>query len=954
MARQQIRDYEFDASAGTIKVQGRWSIDELLMVVNAQDNVIIYNFSDPGKKASAAFTSGGNAKWPAPLDGGITTFTLTFDTSAMDDSDPLAVYLEDIGNGVKVRPWDFGTDAIERIRVSNPVSLIDADFEYGLQESKWQDLGQNSNIPSFYAVPGAGYSVTAVSSNGASPYSTITVTTTNGVPAVGDPVSVTGTLNQLAEGLFVTITSNGTTQFTYLAKSQVGSGTNSIFTPYVEIKKGGVYSGASLDLLSATGDGASNVTLVFNSNHGLFPGSPLYVSDSTAGAQAHEGSFFVNEIVDGKTVIYDAGQTVTSGAISNLTVYAKNDSFFVHRPFDGGVQVGPFLPMSGLEAKRQTKRYFRYQSGKGILFSTGTLFCPGYDLLSLTYSSPDITITTDGIHGVQVGAEVTVSDVVSTNYNGVYIVKEVVSDTVFKVAANVAPSDATAILGEQPRISVSKWTGGSVKCGIFDDSNGMYWGYDGQQLGVAIRTSTAQVAGTCSATNGSATVTGTNTRFTDQLRYGDTVILRGQVFRISGVISDTEISVAPNYRGVTAAGIKMTKRLERRIPQSAFNMDKIDGTGPSGYDFDPTRMQMLAIQYTWYGAGFVDFMLRGPRGEMITAHRESNNNVNFEAYMRSGNLPARYEVINFSALGDLATSSGTSGDLQLVSTAEFPDASATYPQWVTINSTISGDVITEICSYTGKNDLTNTLTGVTRAADYNQFVAGASRTFKGTATARDHVAGSRVTLLNTTCAPSISHWGSAVIMDGGFDQDTGYLFSLTDFDITVASGTTETILLFRPAPSVSNTLPGTLGQREIINRSVIKLQSMEIQCDRNIEIVGVLNPRNVGSVTWSNCREQTLGAGINVSQPSFAQFAANSEFDAAPENGEILFRYINPASRTVKQVYDLTDVKSVENSILGGNTVYPDGPEVIAFVVRNRSNQSALVDISIKWTEEQA
>jgi hypothetical protein len=57
-------------------------------------------------------------------------------------------------------------------------------------------------------------------------------------------------------------------------------------------------------------------------------------------------------------------------------------------------------------------------------------------------------------------------------------------------------------------------------------------------------------------------------------------------------------------------------------------------------------MQMLMIQYTWYGAGFVDFGVRGPLGNYIFCHRFMNNNLNYEAYMRSGNLPARYQAVN--------------------------------------------------------------------------------------------------------------------------------------------------------------------------------------------------------------------------------------------------------------------------------------------------------------------
>lgn len=35
--------------------------------------------------------------------------------------------------------------------------------------------------------------------------------------------------------------------------------------------------------------------------------------------------------------------------------------------------------------------------------------------------------------------------------------------------------------------------------------------------------------------------------------------------------------------------------------KSDFNLDKLDGTGPSGLDLDPTKMNMFRISYGWYG-----------------------------------------------------------------------------------------------------------------------------------------------------------------------------------------------------------------------------------------------------------------------------------------------------------------------------------------------------------------
>jgi len=70
----------------------------------------------------------------------------------------------------------------------------------------------------------------------------------------------------------------------------------------------------------------------------------------------------------------------------------------------------------------------------------------------------------------------------------------------------------------------------------------------------------------------------------------------------------------------------------------------MDGTGASLYNLDLTRMQMFYIDYTWYGAGAIRFGFKNNRGEVIYCHRIPNNNINTEAYMRSGNLVARYET----------------------------------------------------------------------------------------------------------------------------------------------------------------------------------------------------------------------------------------------------------------------------------------------------------------------
>ena len=960
MSRRREERYRFDASEKKIFISDRHTQNDILLIINAVDGIIIANQLDPGKGFTTTYypLPITNADWEYSTDG-YTEVLLDYDTTGMSDTDELTIFIEDEQRGLKVRPYDFGTDAIERIRIAQPQSLIDADFEYGLQNTKWQSLGLNRNIPSFFELPGPALSVDNIESLGAATYSTIRVTVTAGTAiAVGTPVSISGTTNPLAEGLFVVVANNDPTLSTFDIQAKGSIPTGSIYTTYSVVKEGGQYGGTPMDVSSMSGDGAGgNVTINFGSPHGLIPGSPIAVVDTTAGTQSHEGRFFVTQIVDGDSVIYNTGQTVTSGSISttNVTVYAINDSFYTHRPFDGGVLMGPALPIHGLEAKRQTKRYFRYQSGKGILFSTGTLFNPVFDIQTATYSSPDITITTQIPHGLQDGATVRVYGITSTGYNGNYTVKSVTSEYVFTVAAGgTAPTDATAVLEAQPRIAVTGWSGASIRCGLFDDANGMYWDYDGRELAVVRRSSTFQLAGICSLTSGSQAVTGTNTRFTEQLKVGDRIVIRGQTYIVTTITDDTNLSVSPENRGVTVTNVKPTIVRELRVPQSQFNYDRIDGTDtPSGYQVDLAKMQMLGIQYSWYGAGFVDFMLRGINGEMITVHRMKNNNINDEAFMRSGNLPARYEVSNYSADGRLASASGTSGDITLDDASRFPTGSATYPEYVMITSNQSGTIYHEVISYTGKSG--NTLTGTTRATSYTQYLAGASRTFSGASTAYNHPAGSSVILLNTTCSPTISHWGSAVIMDGGFDEDSGYLFNLGRSNVTISGNSSVAVLLFRPAPSVSDTIPGLLGEREVINRSQITLKELSVNnnSNRNLEISAILNPSNVGAATWQNANTTSVGAA-SVFQPSFAQYATSGGTilgGTAPADGEILFRYLSSSGTTV---YNLSAIKEVQNSILGGDNTYPDGPEAIVFYITNNNSQSASIDLLLRWTEAQA
>ena len=614
----------------------------------------------------------------------------------------------------------------------------------------------------------------------------------------------------------------------------------------------------------------ASMQVTFATPHGLVPGSNILTSISSTGTNHNlaAGPFYVESTPTANTLRYTvrAAGVVDAGVLMAGSVYSRPDSFFVHRPYDGGVQLGTGGPQHGAQAIRQSKKYIRYQSGKGIMYTTGALFAPSYNLQALTSTGTAIgsfiTVTTDDVdHGCQVGGVIKIIGVSTPGYNGTYTVTDVITERQFKIQAQTVLGNVYATLSTTAQMSVEHWHGATVRAGTFDDQNGMFWQYNGKDLSVGRRSSTFQLAGFVNILRDSNLVNGTNTRFRDQLNAGDRIVIKGMTHVVSSVTSDTQISITPDFRGtVDVTQVKLCLVRDFITPQSEFNMDRIDGTGPSGYNVDISKMQMIGIQWSWYGAGFIDYMARGSDGNFIFVHRIRNSNTNTEAYMRTGNMPVRYEVLNEGPPGKLAKSiTASQTTVQLVDASKFPNDAGTI------------QIDNELISFTGKSG--NTLTGCTRSAPLINFVGGSQRTFRG-GVAATHEYNTGVVLVSNTISPIISHWGSAIITDGRFDEDRGYIFNYAATNISVST-TKQTAFLIRLAPSVSNAIVGDLGERELLNRAQLLLKGIEITSDSGtggIVVEGVLNPQNyptnVAAIAWSGLQGSSQGG-----QPSFAQIA---------------------------------------------------------------------------------
>jgi hypothetical protein len=973
VAQRKEEIYKFTpgaAGVGTIKFPGHVESRNLIMITNADTGQIIYNQFDPSKGAIRSHEhiwqgdpDFPDVDFPWSIDG-TCVFTFDADTSSMSSTDQLSVLIDDYRSGTKFRPYDHGLDAVEKMRVSNPESRIDTDFELGIQETKWEAIGYNKNHAAAYRYGGSPLSLSSLSSDGGDP-ATITGTVAAGTgPAAGEPVSIEGTSFENANGTRICLQSDvASGTFVYQADGAAGSGT--IDNVVTEVRKADFYTSSNLPIVDRlqVNNGSRDVTVTFLQEHGLFPGSKITLIDTdrttntpSSPAAEWEGSFFVKEVTNGEILVYELPTALTAASVDITTngqvqAIANDASFARSRPFDGGVQIGTSLPVHSLKIVRQTKDYFRYQSGKGIWWSTAVSFQPNYPISGVTVSGGIVTVTTEVEHGIGIGARIFLEGVKTADYYGAYFVSNVTSSTTFEatpVAGQTAPTVSPGVIEAGAKYTVERWAGASIRTGLFDDQNGMFFEWDGHKFWVVRRSTTTKLVGTVDFS--AHTVTGTGTKFTEQLSVHDKIVIRGASYEVTAIESDTSLRTACGNRSGTAiTGATATKTVEIRIPQEDFNYDTCDGQGPSGFLLRPRYTQMVGIDYSWYGSGFIDFKIRGPLGEWIKVHRMPNHNIYSEAYLRSGNLPGRYEIHNecgYSTLDGQLLAGATT--IPIADARLFPDGSATYPVTIALTGwdATAGTTLTELCTYHGivRNTLPDpggVLQNVTRRTTMSKVIKGKGydgtdfSSFSGITTNRTFEDGDGVALIGTNLAPTLNHWGCSVSMDGGFDRIPGFIFSYevdNNGNELYTDQLGKTFLAFRLCPAVSNSQPQAFGEREIVNRQELKLKSIEItnQDGFEAEVSGFLNPRNLGEPSYVRSSSQSFN-GVTTFQPTFTEIADTGGIvgtATAPQNTDLLFTFVVAPEKTTT-VFDLSGFKNLENSIQGGNKVYPDGPEVL-------------------------
>jgi hypothetical protein len=187
------------------------------------------------------------------------------------------------GSGGEIQfPAEF-IDPVTKLRVSEPQTLIDTDFEYGLQPTKWETVELINNTPSFFSKGGDTTipNIASVTTTATSREIKVTTSTPHGL-AVGIPINVTATKSITADGAYIINSIPDPLSFTYLGKEPQDF-TASIFDLYTSIITGEFFQGSQIRIsdsqgivTNGTATSPSVLTVQTDSPHGFQVGTPFY------------------------------------------------------------------------------------------------------------------------------------------------------------------------------------------------------------------------------------------------------------------------------------------------------------------------------------------------------------------------------------------------------------------------------------------------------------------------------------------------------------------------------------------------------------------------------------------------------------------------------------------------------------------------------------------------------
>jgi hypothetical protein len=452
---------------------------------------------------------------------------------------------------------------------------------------------------------------------------------------------------------------------------------------------------------------------------------------------------------------------------------------------------------------------------------------------------------------------------------------------------------------------------------------------------------------------------------------------------------------------------------------------------------------MAYIDYSWYGAGKIRFGFKTVDGQVQYVHEFVHNNNLFESYFRSGNLPARYEVVTYEnptyipylfhwgtsvimdgrfdddnaylftgssqtldVRGTTAKSFASSGinlttDLFTVQSHGFATGDILQFQSIATNGFPGTNTLNPATQIVGSNtraNLTNDgLYGVLVNSPNLIHLTPPNVTIsRGTGysinpqTIQSAQSGTTVTITTTlphglTTGMYAGIYGSSRVPNGPFyvtrTSDTVFTYQATNVTTPVTAANDPNIIIsevinftsqgntqytyflypngslnntsgpnyqpllsIRLSPSVSEGLTGKLGDRDVLNRMQLRLQEIGVSTTQLVDVKVLLNPR-LNNLNF-----------VGVDSPSLTQIVEHTAQDTVSGGVQVYnFRAAGGAAGAEDTtVVDVSTLFELSNSILGGDSIFPDGPDILTVAVSRLTGNSTLTSAKMSWAEAQA
>lgn len=212
--------------------------------------------------------------------------------------------------------------------------------------------------------------------------------------------------------------------------------------------------------------------------------------------------------------------------------------------------------------------------------------------------------------------------------------------------------------------------------------------------------------------------------------------------------------------------------VDNKVEQANWNIDKMDGTGPSGITLDWTKTQILAADYEWLGVGRVrmGFVVDG-----ITyyAHEFLNTNVLDVVYMQTPNLPLRSEITNDGTgvaayMDQICSTVISEGGLEDLGILRYASTAGTHIDMATENTIYAILGIRLKSAYIGSTiKLVNAALQLHTASHNCEWIIKFNPTIAGTFSYTDQ----------TNSAVQVARGAAANTVTGGYDLVGGFIES---------------------------------------------------------------------------------------------------------------------------------------------------------------------------------